>query len=82
MRFDVFQDELLTAMRREMPLRVTHCGSSSGLGEKILQISSCVSLNTGGVIIFGLRPAAPPSPTHGGLVDFYKVEGFFFFFSF
>ncbi len=34
----------------------------------------CNSLNTGVVIIFGLTPpATPPSPTHCGLVDFYKV---------
>lgn len=33
----------------------------------------CISLNTGAVIIFGLHPATPPSPTHCGLVDFYKV---------
>lgn len=37
----------------------------------------CNSLNMGVVIIFGLHPAVPPflppSPTHCGLVDFYKV---------
>lgn len=33
-----------------------------------------VSLITGVVIIFGIHPAVlPPSPTHCGLVDFYKV---------
>lgn len=33
----------------------------------------CISLNTGVVIIFGLHPATPPSLTHCGLVDLYKV---------
>lgn len=33
----------------------------------------CISLNTGVVIIFDLHPATPPSPTHCGLVNFYKV---------
>lgn len=45
---------------------------------EIIHISSnapfcfCNSLNTG-VIIFGLHPVTPPSHTHCGLVDFYKV---------
>lgn len=56
-------------------------GGKSGFwtgGEKIISISShthlcfCVSLNTGVVIIFDVRPATPPSPTPCGLVYFCK----------
>lgn len=48
------------------------------LGERLFRslqtrLCFCNSLNTGVVIIFGLHPTTPPSPTHCGLVDFYKV---------
>lgn len=50
----------------------------SGPGERRLfrslhtHLGFCVSLNTGVVIIFDVRPATPPSPTNCGLVYFYK----------
>lgn len=82
----VSQASLLTVMRGEMTLHVTlwlnktkEKSLVSRPGERRLfrslqtRLCFCTSLNTGVVIIFGLHPAIPPSPTHCGLIDFYKV---------